>query len=247
MTNTNFKKHQDITISVIVPVFNEINTIGYLLESVNEVVCEGICLEILVVDDGSTDGTREFLLGHTDLYSSLHINKSNIGKGGAVQQGLRQAKGDYVLFQDADLEYDPKEYLKLFLPVLNHGADVVMGSRFLAPEWTKVFYFYHKIGNKLISLLFNLLFNTTWTDIYSCYLLFKRNLIDPEKLKTLGWEQQAEILGNICLQKPELYEVPINHNGRSYEQGKKIRWHHTFKVIFTIIKTRIFPTNHSIE
>ena len=122
-----------------------------------------------------------------------------------------------------------------------------MGSRFLAPEWTKVFYFYHKIGNKLICLLFNLLFNTTWTDIYSCYLLFRRSLIDPKKLKTLGWEQQAEILGNICLQKPELYEVPINYNGRSYEQGKKIRWHHTFKVLFTIIKTRIFPTNHSIE
>ena len=126
------------------------------------------CLEILVVDDGSTDGTREFLIGHPDLYTSLHLNKTNMGKGGAVQQGLRQAKGDYVLFQDADLEYDPKEYVKLFLPVLKHGADVVMGSRFLAPEWTKVFYFYHKIGNKLICLLFNLLFNTTWTDIYSC-------------------------------------------------------------------------------
>ena len=100
MTNTNFKKHQDITISVIVPVFNGISTIGYLLESVNEVVYEGICLEIIVVDDGSTDGTREFLIGHPDLYTSLHLNKTNMGKGGAVQQGLRQAKGDYVIFQD---------------------------------------------------------------------------------------------------------------------------------------------------
>jgi len=246
LTNTNFIKNPtNIIVSVIVPVFNEINTIGSLLESVNEVVCEGICLEIIVVDDGSTDGTKEFLITQPQLYTSLYLNQSNLGKGGAVQQGLRKAKGDYVLFQDADLEYDPIEYTKLFLPVLQHHADVVMGSRFLAPEWTKVFYFYHKIGNKLICLIFNLLFNTTWTDIYSCYLLFKRSLIDPEKLETLGWEQQAEILGNICLQKPQLYEVPINYNGRSYEEGKKIRWHHTFKVILTIVKTRLFPTDHS--
>lgn len=246
MTNTKLTKHKDILISVIVPVFNEIGTIRYLLECVNDVDCEGISLEILVVDDGSTDGTREFLTGHPNLYTAVHLNECNLGKGGAVQQGLRLAKGEFVLFQDADLEYDPKEYMKLFLPVLQHGADVVMGSRFLAPEWTKVFYFYHKIGNKLICLLFNLLFNTTWTDIYSCYLLFRRSLIDPERLKTLGWEQQAEILGNICLQKPQLYEVPINYNGRSYEEGKKIRWHHTFNVLFTIIKTRMFPTKHSI-
>ena len=232
-------------LDIVIPCYNEEETIH---EIIGAVKATGYNLEIIIVDDGSKDNTRNELAKYEgDSLVQIFLQPENRGKGAALRRGFEEATGDVVIVQDADLEYDPKEYLKLFLPVLNHGADVVMGSRFLAPEWTKVFYFYHKIGNKLISLLFNLLFNTTWTDIYSCYLLFKRSLIDPEKLKTLGWEQQAEILGNICLQKPELYEVPINYNGRSYEQGKKIRWHHTFKVLFTIIKTRIFPTNHSTD
>ena len=229
-----------LTVSIIIPVYNEINTIEPLLTRVRSQNVEFVNLETIVVDDGSDDGTRELLQNNPHLYDHLIQNQRNLGKGGAVREGLRKSKADYVLFQDADLEYDPIEYGKLISPILSFNADVVMGSRFLAPQWTRVFYFFHKIGNLFICTLFNLLFNTTWTDIYSCYLLFRRELINPNKLRSNGWEQQAEILAKLCRLKIQLYEVPINYNGRTYEEGKKIRWHHTLNVIYMIIIARIF-------
>jgi glycosyltransferase involved in cell wall biosynthesis len=227
-----------ITVSIIIPAYNEINTIEKLLRNVNKQKINGVKFEIIVVDDGSTDGTKEFLEGNSDLYDILSINDSNLGKGGAVRNALDKATGDFVLFQDADLEYNPDEYVRLLKPVIQFEADVVMGSRFLSPDWTRVFYYSHKVGNKLISNLFNILFNTTWSDIYSCYLLYRRNLIDHNSLVSNGWDQQAEILARLCKQKLRLYEVPINYNGRPYEEGKKIRWHHIIPVIGTIIKNR---------
>tara|TARA_Y100000996_G_scaffold414400_1_gene405153 strand:+ start:116 stop:808 length:693 start_codon:yes stop_codon:yes gene_type:complete len=227
-----------ITVSVIVPAYNEISTIKELLDSVNNQKIKGISFEIIVIDDGSTDGTKEFLKSNSSLYDLFLENPTNLGKGGAVKKGLQKAKGEYILFQDADLEYNPDEYVRLLQPVIQFNADVVMGSRFLSPDWTRVFYFSHKIGNKLISTLFNILFNTTWTDIYSCYLLYRRDLVDSESLITIGWDQQAEILSKLCKQQIRLYEVPINYNGRPYEEGKKIRWHHIIPVIFTIIKNK---------
>ena len=227
-----------ITVSIIIPAYNEINTIEKLLRNVNKQKINDVKFEIIVVDDGSTDGTKEFLEGNSDLYDILSINDSNLGKGGAVRNALDKATGDFVLFQDADLEYNPDEYVRLLKPVIQFEADVVMGSRFLSPDWTRVFYYSHKVGNKLISNLFNILFNTTWSDIYSCYLLYRRNLIDHNSLVSNGWDQQAEILARLCKQKLRLYEVPINYNGRPYEEGKKIRWHHIIPVIGTIIKNR---------
>ena len=228
-------------VSIVIPVYNELNTIKSILESVQRQDIRDVKLETIVVDDGSNDGTREILKSNPHLYDQLILNPVNLGKGGAVREGLRASNGEFVLFQDADLEYDPIEYTKLFAPVLNFEADVVMGSRFLAPEWTKVFYFYHKLGNKFICTLFNLFFNTTWTDIYSCYLLFRKNLINPDKLRTNGWDQQAEILGKLCKKQIQLYEVPINYNGRTYSEGKKLRWYHTLKVISTMILVRFLP------
>src|SRR3989338_2883610 len=230
---------QGLLLSVIVPVYDEIATVGAVLKRVKAQKIDGVSLEVIVVDDGSRDGTREFLEKNQDLYSLLIKNAANLGKGGAIKKGLLAAKGDYVVFQDADLEYDPNEYGALLRPVLRFNADVVMGSRFLDPSWVRVSYFWHKVGNKIITFWFNLWYNTTWTDVYSCYILFRRDLLEARALATGGWQQQAEILGKICRQAKRLYEVPVSYNGRSYEEGKKLRWHHALPVLLTIIRARV--------
>lgn len=229
-----------IHLSVIVPVYNENATIAEILGKVRAQKIDDVDIEIIVVDDGSTDGTREFLDENPELYDVLLKNPKNLGKGGAVKRALAAATGEYVLFQDADLEYDPSEYARLLTPVLRFGADVVMGSRFLSPTWTRVSYFWHKVGNKIITTWFNMLYNTTWTDVYSCYLMLRRDLVPPESLRTMRWQQHAEILGKACLRGERFYEVPISYNGRSYDEGKKIRWYHAIVVLFTILRVRVF-------
>ena len=145
-----------------------------------------------------------------------------------------------MLFQDADLEYSPVEYKKIFKIIDEFHADVIIGSRFLSPEFTRVHYFFHKLGNKFITGLFNLIYNTTFTDIYSCYLCFKRDLVDPNKLKSNSWSQQAEILATTVKASRIFYEVPISYSGRTFEEGKKIKARHTFSVIYMILKKRLF-------
>lgn len=228
-----------IQISIIVPAYNEENTIVRVLEKVADQRIDGIAFEVIVVDDGSKDRTRELLRLRPNLYSRLIERENNGGKGAAVQDGLRAATGDYVLIQDADLEYDPGDYHKLFKPILVNDAQAVMGSRFLAPEVTRVFYFTHKLGNALITFLFNILYNTTFTDTYCGYLVYKRTLIDPEILQTHGWQQHAEMLGHIALTATRIYEVPISYHGRTFEEGKKIRARHTLGIFFTIIAKRL--------
>lgn len=230
---------KSIRLTVIVPAYNERTTIGEILHKVRTQKINGAEIEIVVVDDGSNDGTREFLDENPYLYDLFLKNPRNLGKGGSVKRALEATSGDYVLFQDADLEYNPADYKMLLTPVFNFEADVVMGSRFLAPSCTRVFYFWHKVGNKIITTWFNMLYNTTWTDVYSCYLLFKRDLVSPEELRTMRWQQHAEILGKACLRGKQFYEVPISYNGRSFEEGKKIQWYHTLVVLFTMLKVRI--------
>ena len=223
-----------LRLSIIIPAFNEEKTIIKILNKVNKVKIEGVEKEIIVVDDCSKDGTLDLLEKNNNLYSPLIKMKKNGGKGAAVKKGLSKATGKYILFQDADLEYDPNDYVKMVQPVLRFNADVVMGSRLSAPQFTRVYYFWHKIGNGFITLIFNILNNTTFTDIYSCYLLFKTDLIKPRELVTNGWEQQAEILSIIVSKANSLYEVPINYYGRTYEEGKKIRARNVISVLLTI-------------
>ena len=229
-----------IKISIIVPAYNEEKTIVEILEKVKNIEIEGIKKEVIVIDDCSKDNTLSLLKENRNLYDFLIKLPKNSGKGIAVKEGLIKASGDYILFQDADLEYDPKDYVKLLEPVLRFNADLVIGSRLVASQLTRVYYFWHKVGNKFITFLFNIINNTTFTDIYSCYVVFRKNLINPQKLSTSGWEQQAEILSKVVARSKSFYEVPVNYYGRSYEEGKKIRPHNAIPVILTILIKRIF-------
>ena len=227
-------------VTVLVPAYNEEATILDILERVVAQKIDGIDIEVLVVDDGSTDRTVELLERNPRLYDRLLKRPRNGGKGAAIKTGLREARGDYVLFQDADLEYDPADYARLLMPVLKFGADIVMGSRLTASPCTRVSYFWHKIGNRLITLIFNVLNNTTFTDVYSCYLLYRRDLVAVDDIVADGWEQQAELLSRAVAKAESMYEVPISYFGRTYAEGKKIKAHHAIAVVWTIFIRRFF-------
>ena len=227
-------------VSILIPAYNEEATIIDLLQAVTAQSIDGVQFEVIVIDDGSKDRTAGLLEANPGLYTKFIKQPCNGGKGAAVKAGMKEATGDYILFQDADLEYDPADYKQLMLPVLRFDADVVMGSRFLAPKFVRVSYFWHKVGNYLITFAFNIFNNTTFTDVYSCYLMFRRTLVDPDRLQTEGWEQHAEILSKAIAAGKSFYEVPISYQGRTYEEGKKIRAHHAISVIWTIIRMRLF-------
>ena len=228
-----------LRVSVIVPAYNEEATILQILREIRKQSVEDVQFEVIVIDDGSRDKTVALLEANTDLYDKLIKQPKNGGKGAAVLAGLRAATGDYILFQDADLEYSPSHYAALLFPVRNFGAHVVMGSRFLASQYTRVQFFWHKVGNSVITRIFNILFNTTFTDIFTCYLLYRRDLLDPSELVSVGWEQHAEILCRVVPRAKVIYEVPVSYQGRTYEEGKKIMAHHAIPVILTIVRRRL--------
>ena len=226
-------------LSIIIPAYNEEKTILNVLNRIKATKDERILYEIIVVDDASTDGTDKILKQNTNLYDRLVRHEKNKGKGGAVKSGIEISSGDYIIFQDADLEYDPIDIVKFIDIFLKFKTDMILGSRFSYDRYTKSHSFYNRIGNSIITLFFNMLYNTTFLDIYSCYLCFKRDLIKSSELKTDGFEQQAEILAKIVSRSVNYYEVPINYNGRSLLEGKKIRWYHIFSVIREIILGKI--------
>lgn len=227
-------------ISILVPAYNEEKTIVEILTRVRAEKHDGFEFEVIVVDDGSKDRTVELLRAKPNLYDKLIQMPKNGGKGAAVRAGLSAATGEFILFQDADLEYSPKDYGAILLPVREFDTDIVIGSRFLAPPFLRVAYFWHKVGNRFITFFFNIVNNTTFTDIYTCYFLFRRSLVPPTDLKTNGWEQQAEILTMAVKRGTVYYEVPISYHGRTYEEGKKIRAYHVLSVLRAIIFTKFY-------
>ena len=224
-----------ILLSIIVPLYNEEKTLLEILNNLYKLKDHQENIQIIVVNDGSTDRSQEILDRNKNLYDEIIINSTNSGKGNAVRKGLEVSRGEYVTFQDADLEYDPMDFLKFINLINKFSPDLIIGSRFNYADYTRSHYVFNKIGNKFLTFLFNIFYNTTFTDIYSCYACFKKNLLNGEKIKTNGFEQHAEILTKVIKNGKKYYEVPINYNGRSHEEGKKIKFYHIFLVIFQII------------
>ncbi|MDA9769083.1 glycosyltransferase family 2 protein [Candidatus Pelagibacter sp.] len=231
-------ENKHIQISIIIPIFNEEKTIIQVLERISKVIKPNVTYETIVINDGSTDGTLSLLEKNKNLYDQLISYEKNYGKGNAVNKGLNISNGQYIFFQDADLEYDPIEINK-FLDLINRfQPDLIIGSRLNYSEYTRSHNILNKFGNMFITLIFNLFYNTTFTDIYSCYACYKKDLLDPNYLKTKGFEQHAEILCKVVKNGDKFYEVPISYNGRNHAEGKKIRFYHIFSVLFRIIIER---------
>ena len=225
-------------LSIIIPVYNEDKTIINILKKIKKNSSSSSKYEIIVIDDGSTDQSKNLLENNKELYDKLLINETNKGKGFAVKKGIKNASGSHIIFQDADLEYDPDDFKKFEKIFTEFDADGVIGSRFVYSNYTRSHNILNKIGNNFLTLIFNILYNTTFTDIYSCYFAFKKNLIDPDKLRSEGFDQHAEILCKVIKRGKKFYEVPINYNGRSYSEGKKIKFYHFFIVLYQIILRR---------
>ena len=224
-------------LSVIVPVFNERNTVVEVLRRMRAVeLPDGIEREIIVVDDGSSDGTRDVLRQLGDSTVRIVLHEGNRGKGAAVRSGLALASGDYVLIQDADLEYDPDDWPRLIAPVIRGRARVVYGSRFTGERRNMLVL--HWVGNRLLSLATNVLYNTTLSDMETCYKLVDRTLLVDLELRCDRFDIEPEITAKILKRRIRIYEVPISYMGREIHEGKKITWRDGFAALWTLVKFR---------
>tara|TARA_B100001063_G_scaffold153724_1_gene143405 strand:- start:65 stop:769 length:705 start_codon:yes stop_codon:yes gene_type:complete len=229
----------DLKLSVIIPAYNEEKTIIETLKRIQITKKNKIEYEIIVINDGSKDNTSNLLKSNNELYDKLIEYENNSGKGFAVKKGIEVSTGEYVIFQDADLEYDPVDFDKFIDLITNFNVDGIIGSRFVYSRFTRSHNIMNKFGNYILTFFFNVLYNTTFTDIYSCYFCFKKELLNYENLKTVGFEQHAEILCKVIKNGKYFYEVPISYNGRSHDEGKKIKFYHFFIVLFRIALERI--------
>ncbi|HWE64551.1 MAG TPA: glycosyltransferase family 2 protein [Chloroflexota bacterium] len=220
-------------ISIIIPVYNEAATIREVLSRVRSSPIEK---EIIVIDDGSTDGTRDLLEEERMPDTQVIFHPRNQGKGTAIRTGLKHATGDYVLIQDADLEYDPADYELLLRPILRGKATIVYGSRFLGEH--KAMLFWHSVGNRMLTLLTNMLYDSTLTDMETCYKLFPTELIQRIPLRAQRFEFEPEITAKVLKRGYRIYEVPISYAGRELDEGKKISWRDGIPALLTLIKYR---------
>jgi glycosyltransferase involved in cell wall biosynthesis len=224
-----------VKLSVIVPAYNEAPTMVEILDRIRATKLD---IELIVVDDGSTDGTREILQREKSRIDHLIFQAKNSGKGAALKAGFAVATGDVLIIQDADLEYDPDDYRELLRPIEKAGADLVLGSRLTGAKPQRAYYYWHYLGNRLITFIARVLYNTTLSDIYTCYKVFKREQLVGLDVKSNGFEYDAEFLAILLKRHLVVYEVPISYYGRSYGEGKKIQWYHTALVVWNLIKYR---------
>jgi glycosyltransferase involved in cell wall biosynthesis len=233
-------------LSVVVPTYNEERTIMNVIAAVSQVdlaaaLGKKVELEIIVVDDGSTDGTRR-MLDSLDSRPDIRVivHERNRGKGAAVRTGFAHVTGDIVIIQDADMEYDPTEFPRLLEPIVNGHADVVYGSRLSGGRPQRVYLFWHMVGNRMLTLLTNVLFNSTLTDMETGYKVFKREVVDNFRLRENDFriepEMTAQVLRNTNLR---VYEMPVSYYGRTYEEGKKITWKDGFGAVLTLVRCRL--------
>lgn len=224
-------------ISIIVPVYNEINTIDEILKKIENASFCGLEKEIILIDDMSTDGTREHLKDFEDKYKVFYHEK-NQGKGAAIRTGMAHITGDIMVIQDADLEYDPVDYEELVRLIIEDKADVVYGSRLTGAKPSRSFMFTHLLGNKLLTLTTNILYGATLTDMETCYKAFRSSFLDGIQIKSNRFDFEPEITAKMLKKKARLYELPISYYGREYSEGKKITWKDGIHAIIALLKFR---------
>jgi glycosyltransferase involved in cell wall biosynthesis len=228
------------TLSILIPVYNEFKTIIPVLEMVAKAPAAGLEKELIVVDDGSTDGTRDVLraLDGSKYNAKIYFHEKNQGKGAALRTAQGYATGEIIIIQDADMEYSPDEYPELLKPILDGRADVVYGSRLTGGKVSRAFYFTHLVGNKFLSLLTNILYNSTLTDMETCYKVFRAEIFKRVTIKSNRFEFEPEITAKVLKQGVRFYELPISYYGRDYSEGKKITWKDGFHAIWALVKYR---------
>jgi len=225
-------------LSVVMPVYNEQATLRRVVE---RVLAVGLEIELICVDDGSTDGSGEILAELKSQYPAVHVflQPHNMGKGAALRRGIQDATGDYVIIQDADLEYDPSDYPLLLAPLERGQADVVHGSRFVGSGPHRVLYFWHSVGNWLLTLLSNMITNLNMTDMETCYKVFRREIVQSIPIEENRFGFEPEITVKVAKRRLRIYEVGISYQGRTYEEGKKIGWKDGFRALWCLFKYSI--------
>ena len=222
-------------LSIVIPCFNEIDTINEIINRIRK--CKfSFKYELIIVDDGSVDGTSEFLKKLKSHNITTIFHKNNLGKGASIMSGLKYAKGDYIVIQDADLEYDPIDIKKLVIPIFENGADIIYGSRFVDNSKRRILYFWNYLANKFLTLLINIFTNMNFSDTQTCYKMIKKDIMHSLKLKENGFGIESEITMKISKLNLNVYEVGVSYSGRTFEEGKKIRFKDGLRALFVIIK-----------
>ena len=228
-------------LSIVIPVYNESGTILEIVDKIQKVQLDGIDKELIIVDDYSTDGTRE-IIRKLELIEGIKVlyHEKNSGKGSALKSGFSRVTGDFVIIQDADLEYDPQDYHRLLNPLLEDKADVVYGSRFVGAEPHRVLFYWHSVGNRFLTLFSNMLTNLNLTDMETCYKAFNAKILKLIAIEEKRFGFEPEFTAKIAKQKFRVFEVGISYYGRTYAEGKKITWKDGIVAIWCIIKYNLF-------